>query len=84
MSRLAEELKVNLDEIEKLLVNCIAEELIDAKIDQKNLIVLMNEKEPDQEVARDTGFASWGANMAEINRHIEYFQRFPMRKSLSH
>ena len=83
MSRLAEELKVNLDEIEKLLVNCIAEELIEAKIDQKNLIVIMDDKEPDQERSRDTGFASWGENLAEINRHIEYFQRFPMKKTLT-
>ena len=83
MSRLAEELKVNLDEIEKLLVNCIAEELIDAKIDQKNLLVIMDDKELDPETSRNTGFASWGENMAEINRHVEYFQRFPMRKTLT-
>ncbi|CBY11522.1 unnamed protein product [Oikopleura dioica] len=83
MSRLAEELKVNLDEIEKLLVNCIAEELIDAKIDQKNLLVIMDDKEPDPETSRNTGFANWGENMAEINRHVEYFQRFPMRKTLT-
>ena len=82
MSRLAEELKVTLDELEKLLVNCIAEDLIEAKIDQKNLIVIMDDKEPDQERLRDTGFASWGENMAELNRHIEYFQRFPMKKAM--
>ena len=84
MSRLAEELKVNLEDIEKLLVNCIAEEIIDARIDQKNLLVLMNEKEPDQERLRDTGFASWGANIAEINRNIEYYQRMPTAKKFGY